>query len=257
MNNFGIRKYLKKIKQLCLEKAKEEVCGLIYLSKISNEIIVERCENISSCKRDRFLIHPKDYQKILSKGKIVACFHSHIKGAGFSSEDIRSSLDTKILYVLYNVLQNKFYFFDPIKNAHYKKYIDIRYIYGINDCWSTIGRYINTELKIPIEDPQPDRIFKKDDNTGIWNSWDYETRKVWMKKSGLIKIIPKSRSEIKKNDLLVLGTSQEIFPTWGALVLEDNLMLHHSEPLPHLESKIEYLRDAYIKRIIYVGRFAQ
>jgi len=239
---------LNRIKEISLKNKTEEFYGLLYLKY--NNIQLYPCENVSLDKRRRFIINPFDFKICKTKGQIVACYHSHVKGGGFSSEDISNSLDIELPYILYNNVLDKFYFFYPKDKIFYKNYINLKYIHGVNDCWSTIGRYINIELKINIKDPEPDRIYKKDKNL----SWDYDSRKAWMQESNLIKVIPTDYSDIRKNDILVMKTPKEAFPSFGALVLEDYLILHQTD---HQDSRIEHLRKSYINMIQYAGRFKE
>lgn len=247
MNKFLTKDTLKKIKQYSLTNHKEEICGLIYVSTFKKEIIIRECENISLDKRNKFLINPADRKICEQKGNVLACFHSHVKGGGFSSEDIDSSLQTQIPYILYNIIENKFYFFDPIKYSHYKKYINLNYQNGVNDCWATLGRYFNDELKIPIIDPECERFKQPDENL----SWAYEDRKEWMDKVNLRRIDPKRIRDLKVNDILVLKSQNEEIPTSGAILLQNKLILHQRD---HQISKIESLRKAHFKMISYVGR---
>jgi len=249
MNKFLTKDILKKIKQYSLKNHREEICGLIYVSTFKKEIIIRECENISLDKRNKFLINPADRKICEQKGKVLASFHSHIKGGGFSSEDINSSLQTEIPYILYNIIENKFYFFDPIKYCYYKKYINLNYQNGVNDCWATLGRYFNDELKISIIDPECERFKKPDKNL----SWAYEDRKEWMDKVNLRRIDPKCIRDLEVNDILVLKSQNEEIPTSGAILLHNKLILHQRD---HQISKIESLRKAHFKMISYVGRLS-
>ena len=100
MHNILNKNILKKIKKYLLTDTKKELCGLIYISTFKKEIVIQECENISLDKKNKFLINPTDQKICEQKGDILACFHSHIKGGGFSSEDISSSLSIKIPYIL-------------------------------------------------------------------------------------------------------------------------------------------------------------
>ena len=245
MNKFLIKNTFKKIKEFSLANSKEEICGLIYKKNEKYEIYP--CENIAINKRTNFVIKPIDVKICEKKGEIIACYHSHIKNGGFSHDDISSSLEIKLPYIVYNIVENKFYFFDPIKYSHYKKYINLEYKNGINDCWATLGRYFNNELKIAIIDPECERFKKPDENL----SWTYEDRKEWMDKLNLKRIDPKYIRDLEVNDILVLKSQNEEIPTSGAILLENKLILHQRE---HQISKIESLRKAHFKMICYVGR---
>ena len=245
MNKFLIKNTFKKIKEFSLANSKEEICGLIYKKNEKYEIYP--CENIAINKRTNFVIKPIDVKICEKKGEIIACYHSHIKNGGFSHDDISSSLEIKLPYIVYNIVENKFYFFDPIKYSHYKKYINLEYKNGINDCWATLERYFNQELKIHMINPEPERSKKIDENL----SWTYEDRKEWMDKVNLKRIDPKFINDLKVNDILVLKSQNEKVPTSGAILLENKLILHQRD---HQTSKIESLRKAHFRMICYAGR---
>jgi proteasome lid subunit RPN8/RPN11 len=248
MHNILNKNILKKIKEYSLSNTKEELCGLIYISIFKKEVFIRECENISLDKRNKFLINPMDQKICEQKGDILACFHSHVKGGGFSSEDIDSSLKTEIPYIVYNVIENKFYFFDPIKYSYYKKYINLNYQNGVNDCWATLERHLVQELKIFITDPEPERSKKPDENP----SWTWEYRKDWLQKNNFKKIHPQSIADLKVGDILIFKSQNELIPTSGAILLENKLILHQRD---HQISKIESLRKAHFRMTSYVARF--
>lgn len=248
MNKFLIKNTLKKIKEYSLLNHKEEVCGLIYKKNEKYEIYP--CDNIAINKRTNFVIKPIDVKICEKKGQIIACYHSHIKNGGFSHDDISSSLEIKLPYFVYNIIENKFYYFDPIKYYHYKNYINLKYQYGVNDCCSIFVRYSNNELNIPITDPEQGRFERSDYNS--YSSWAYEYRKDWMDRVNLKKINPKSIKDLKVNDILVLKNQDEPIPTSGAILLENKLILHQRN---HQTSRIESLRKAHFRMISYVARY--
>jgi proteasome lid subunit RPN8/RPN11 len=145
MNNID-ENILEKIKQYSLSNIKEEVCGFIYINNLKQKFFPS--SNISFDRKNSFLINPEDYEKCNFKGNILCCFHSHINNRGFSPEDIRESLKNNLPYLLYNVKQDKFYFFDAIKYKYYEKYIDIPYRNGITDCCSILNYFYENELNI-------------------------------------------------------------------------------------------------------------
>lgn len=247
MNKFLIKNTLKKIKEYSLLNHKEEICGLIY--KKDDKYEIYPCDNIAINKRTNFAIKPIDLKICEKKGQIIACYHSHIKNGGLSDDDISSSLEIKLPYIIYNIIENKFYFFDPIKYFYYKKYINLNYINAVNDCWSTIARFLKDEHNIQTVPPQPN-LFLKDENL----SWSWEDRKEWIYNINGFKVdpTPKRVKELKVNDILILKSQSEEIPTFGAIVLENQLMLHQNY---HEKSKIESIRKAHMKITSYVGRF--
>ena len=68
-------------KQHALEESPKEACGIVV-----NDIYY-RCINISDTPEDNFAIHPKDFLKARSKGKLQYIVHSHPKGGNASKPD--------------------------------------------------------------------------------------------------------------------------------------------------------------------------
>lgn len=238
---------LDELKIYALNNPLEEVCGLICEGK-NGVIKFFKCKNISSNPKKFFAINPDDIEKCGLKYNILYCFHSHINKNGFSAEDISSSLNSGLNYIMYNTTQDKFYFFDVVKYSFYKKYINLPYINGINDCWGIIGQYLNGQANIPISDPEPNRHNCED----IDLPWDYETRKKWIKKNNLIKVIPKSEKDLKPLDIVVGKTKNDKIATFGCLILDNNLILTQNQ---REKSKIESFRKGYLKYIDYIARF--
>ena len=241
---------LNKVKECCLKKPKEESCGFIY--KNNNKIKVHPCKNFSSSPNKTFVIDPYDYELCCNQGEILGCYHSHINERGFSHEDIHYSLETEIPYLLYTIKNDKFHFFDALKYFYYKKYINLPYIAGLNDCWSTIQNFLNNETSIKATEPDPSRLKQADRIL----SWAWQDRKEWIESMNAFKVepTPKNINKFKIYDVLILKSKHEKLPTFGALLLEDNLILHQND---HQISKIESLRKGHINLINYVGRFRQ
>lgn len=237
---------LDELKIYALSNRGQEVCGLI--CEKNGIIKFLKCKNIASNPKKFFTINPEDIEKCALKYNILYCFHSHINKNGFSAEDISSSLSSGFSYIMYNILQDKFYFFDAKKYNFYKKYINLPYINGINDCWGIIGKYLNEQAKISISDPEPGRHNCED----IDLPWDYKTRKKWMEDNNLNKILVKSQEELKPLDIVVGKTKTDKIATFGCLVLDDNLILAQNQ---REKSKIESFRKGYLKYIDYVARF--
>ena len=74
----------------------EEVCGLI-VSK-NNNLLYIGARNISENKNTNFAVDPNSYIYAASLGKIIACFHSHIKNTSFSWSDINNSFKLNLPY---------------------------------------------------------------------------------------------------------------------------------------------------------------
>jgi proteasome lid subunit RPN8/RPN11 len=251
---------LKKIKEYSLNNLKEEICGFIYINNLQQKFFL--CSNISFDRKNNFLINPEDYEKCNFKGNILCCFHSHINNRGFSSEDIQESLKNNLPYLLYNIKQDKFYFFDAIKNKSYEQYINIPYKNGYNDCWSIIQKYYKNELNINISDPEPDRYLYDDEYEWArikkqkYNyepfSWEYDARKQFFNSNNLFKVEFSKFDNLNKGDILITKYTWQSFPSFGSIYLGENLILEHVNQEP---SKIYSLRKGHEKVIQYILRY--
>ena len=89
INQIFDSKILQELKEYSKSKPMEEVCGFVYLKNKKQKLY--KCTNIASQKSEYFIINPEDFEMCSYKGEILCSFHSHIKGSGFSDEDIKES----------------------------------------------------------------------------------------------------------------------------------------------------------------------
>ena len=82
-------------KEHALEEAPKESCGIVV------DDIYYPCNNISDTPKDNFAIHPKDFLKARSKGKLQYIVHSHPEGGDASEPDIKACKATKIQWYVY------------------------------------------------------------------------------------------------------------------------------------------------------------
>ena len=82
-------------KQHALEEAPKEACGIVV-----NDIYYP-CKNISDTPENTFAIHPKDFLKARSKGKLQYIVHSHPAGGLASKTDINACKATKLKWYIY------------------------------------------------------------------------------------------------------------------------------------------------------------
>ena len=262
MKNFDLidENTLNKIKAHCSSNKNEESCGFIYENK--NVLHIYKCKNIASDPKKYFIISDEDYEKCSYKGEIICCFHSHINNRGFSPEDIRESLKNNLPYILYNVKQDKFYFFNAIKYKSYSQYIDIPYRNGHNDCWSILQKYYKNELNIDILDPEPDRFLYEDEYEWAeikrkkYNyepfSWGYDIRKQFFNSTNLFKIEFNEFQNFDKHDILIIKYPWQPFPSFGCIYLGEDLVLEH---VNQQLSKISSIRKGHEKAIQYILRY--
>ena len=90
-----MQEFLKSAKQHALKDAPNETCGIV----VDN--IYYPCVNISDTPEDNFAIHPKDFLKARSKGKLQYIIHSHPNGEPVSQLDIDACKAMKIKWYIY------------------------------------------------------------------------------------------------------------------------------------------------------------
>tara|TARA_A100001391_G_C5015780_1_gene264425 strand:- start:358 stop:666 length:309 start_codon:yes stop_codon:yes gene_type:complete len=94
-------------KQHALEEAPKEACGIVV-----NDIYYP-CTNISDTPEDNFAIHPKDFLRARSKGKLQYIVHSHPTGEPASQPDIDACKATKIKWYIYINTTDKWLTINP------------------------------------------------------------------------------------------------------------------------------------------------
>ena len=89
-----------------------ECCGIIVVN--DQEYAAIECENIAKNKREDFRIDGREYVQALSKGDIVAYYHSHPEDdqAAFSQADEVTSKAHGLTSVLYSMKNKQFNIFN-------------------------------------------------------------------------------------------------------------------------------------------------
>jgi len=235
-------------KKHAIKNKNEEVCGLI-VSK-DNNLLYIGARNISENKKNNFAVDPNSYMYAASIGKIIACFHSHIKNTSFSWTDINNSFKLNLPYYLYNPKQNIINYFSPSEYKNYKKYLYLKFDYGKNDCFSLIRNFYKNELNIEMSDPAEDRATKyvPPENCLVWSREKY---KEWANENCLADMDINDISELKKYDILVFDGFNKGEPSHGMIYIGNGLVLHH--PFNDI-SKIESLRKAHFKFLKFIIR---
>ena len=239
---------LSSVKEYFLTDRKSEKCGFIVDNE--KELLFIPAKNISKQNNKNFIIDPSDYLAAAKSGKIIACCHSHIKDGSFSVSDIYNSFNHNIKYVLYNLKKDRFYFFDPQKFIKYKKYIDLSFELGKNDCANLICDFYKQQLNVdipmrPILDNCKNYEELKSKKLHIWDGNLY--KKNW-DCFNFFKI--KSFDELKIYDILIFNDISKN-PVHAAIYLGEELILHQTVGYP---SRIEGLRKFHLKFISYVAR---
>ena len=136
------------IKSHSKEVAPLECCGLIYSSE-DDEPTVFRCRN-NETTQGRFSINTEDYLKASRKGEIIAAYHSHLEGVGFSEFDMYNSNIHNMKYILFSIKENAFITYDP--NSKFNEYVGRAFKIGATDCYTLLKDFYKNELSIDVRD---------------------------------------------------------------------------------------------------------
>ena len=102
-------------KEKALEHAKElapnESVGLVLNSR--GKTVYYPCKNISDTPENTFAIHPKDFLKARSKGKLQYIVHSHPAGGLASKTDINACKATKLKWYIYRNTLDEWLIINP------------------------------------------------------------------------------------------------------------------------------------------------
>jgi len=245
-------KFLIDAKKHALANIYQEICGLII--NVDDNLEYFACKNAALKKINNFSIDPIDYLKAEAKGKIVGCFHSHIKDASFSFRDIINSFAHNITYYLYNLKKDKFYIFDPEQNQKYFKYLNLQYENGVQDCHILLKNFYFNELNLNIDiknTPERKGIRYEDLKENKEHMWSLDKYQDEYIRNGFEIFFPKKIEDLKVFDVLVLAGFEKGIPTHGALFLENDMILHQRY---NFISTLESFRKAHFKYIVYCLR---
>lgn len=99
--------FKEKAKQHAIKEAPKESCGIV----VNDEY--HPCTNISDTPEDNFAIHPKDFLKARSKGKLQYIVHSHPEGGDASDFDKKACTATKIPWYVYLLPEDSWQIINP------------------------------------------------------------------------------------------------------------------------------------------------
>tara|TARA_R100001224_G_scaffold99747_1_gene70519 strand:+ start:446 stop:751 length:306 start_codon:yes stop_codon:yes gene_type:complete len=94
-------------KQHAIKESPKESCGIVV-----NDVYYA-CNNISDTPEDNFAIHPKDFLKARSKGKLQYIIHSHPEGGNASEPDKKACTATKLPWYVYLIPQDTWQIINP------------------------------------------------------------------------------------------------------------------------------------------------
>jgi proteasome lid subunit RPN8/RPN11 len=243
---------LNEFKEYALKNPFVETCGLIIYS--NNNVFLRKCKNISPKPAKTFEIHSMDYILASELGKVKGCIHSHIKNSGFSAFDIVNSYNHNLIYYLYNIKKDKFYFFDPKQNKKYLKYLNLPYENGVQDCHILLKNFYFNELNLDIDVrnvPERKGIKYEDLKKNEEHIWSLEKYKEEYIRNGFEVFLPKKIEDLKIYDIIVFSGLEKNVPTHGALFLENDMILHQRY---NFISVLESFRKAHFKYVIYCLR---
>lgn len=199
---------LKTFALMAVKKAPREACALIVETHSTHELFF--CDNISNDDED-FVISPLNYLTAERRGKIVGVIHSHINGPDvFSDADKASSERTGLPFYLYNLESAKLSEYLPLKFSG--PLIGRPWVHGINDCFSLIRDYYKQHLYLEIKDIyRAPYWWEQTGNLYLQNFADYGFRIV---------------KDPQVNDIVLCQIGSPV-PNHGAILLENNYILHH------------------------------
>ena len=87
-------------KDHAIKEAPKESCGIVV-------------NNISDTPEENFAIHPKDFLKARSKGKLQYIVHSHPEGGNASEPDKKACKATKIPWYVYLLPKDTWQIINP------------------------------------------------------------------------------------------------------------------------------------------------
>ena len=201
------KKIKRTIKEHSLKESPRESCGLITTK--DGVLSVHKALN-GATDSHRFRINPFDYVKASGKGKIIAVYHSHVKGCNFSELDKFNSETHELTYILYCLENNSFLTYDP-KNE-FNNYIGRDFEWGVSDCFTLVRDFYKEKLNIEIG--------------------DYPREEGWAEKFGPLfdKYLGKENfkevKNLKKYDGILFRSRKEGCSTHCAIYLGEGLMLH-------------------------------
>ena len=94
-------------KQHAIQEAPKESCGIV----VNDEYYP--CLNISDTPEDNFAIHPKDFLRARSKGKLQYIVHSHPEGGNASELDKKACTATKLPWYVYLLPEDSWQIINP------------------------------------------------------------------------------------------------------------------------------------------------
>tara|TARA_R100000353_G_scaffold4369_1_gene6472 strand:+ start:2399 stop:2704 length:306 start_codon:yes stop_codon:yes gene_type:complete len=94
-------------KKHALDESPKESCGIVV------DDYYFPCANISDTPEDNFAIHPKDFLRARSKGKLQYIVHSHPNGEPISQPDIDACKAMKVKWYIYQNTLDKWLIINP------------------------------------------------------------------------------------------------------------------------------------------------
>lgn len=230
--------YKQEIKEIATKYTEEEICGYLIMD-CNNNLIIYKCENRAKNKKNDFEIDPSDYVKAKFHGEILLCFHSHpFTNEEPSEKDIKSSENSKLPFLIYSNLTQKFFLFIP-ETYNIKPFIGRKFIEDLQQCTSLVIDFYCKWKKLPRNHFFKNSIIPK----------NKETLENQIKKN-FVKV---DKKDVLLGDLLEFKMLNGDYRHFGLYVGED-YFLH--QPNNGLSNK-QFLNHSWQKRLCNIYRLKE
>jgi len=225
-----------KIVELAEANPTEEICGLLYYTFDSIEIVP--CQNVSlEDKSYTYEIDPQEYIKVYNLGKVCGVYHSHPNSdSSFSEADLEYSEEFALPIYVYGLKDKKIAEYIP--TSYEIELEGLPFIWGLFDCFGTIRNYFRQKHKLFIPDYDRDESFANSNSNLILDNI----------KNNQFFVVENKNIEI--NDLLIFK-SNRIFPHHLGVFVGNSRMLHHPSGRPSI---IELMTEKDFKNLTHVLR---
>ena len=110
----GEHNALYKIKEIAHKNFTREICGFLGFCEETKKYVIQEEKNISTNPSSHFLINPLNYLLFKEQYKMVAVFHSHVKGDEAESEfDVKMADNCCQPFLIYSLNSKKINIYTP------------------------------------------------------------------------------------------------------------------------------------------------
>lgn len=196
-----------------------EACGVVIAVGRKYEVVT--CRNVAQ-RDDQFMIHHEDLHAALSRGELIAVWHTHCDLPPTPSQaDLAGVEATGVSWFIMSVRKGEggqFEFEGP--TVHVPKglqipYTERPYVPGAFDCYSLVRDYYRNEFGVHLGDYP--RVLA-DGSPG---------EVVFAQKFAAEGFVPVDPAAPKVGDLLLIALPGQSVPTHSALYIGNDQILHH------------------------------